>query len=225
MKFKFFPLFCVVFALVLSCQKKTDNSASKLAHELYDHLIEQKKYFYEVEYSEGLANQKPNFELFGTGKLTRSSYGSLSRFYFGLTPDEKNNYLQLIRNEDQAIETITSAIFDESGIDVLADSLHNAILLNPEWLKLLIEKAEKTSVTQTTSDNSIAFLFPSQNRKIVVTCSKQNNELLHLSLSRDLADKTTYVREWHFKHLNKESYESQIALHRKQLKEGQRNFL
>lgn len=225
MKFKFFPLLWVVFALALSCQKKTDNSASKLAHELYDHLIEQKKYFYEVEYSEGLTNQAPLFQLFGTGKLTRSSYASLSGFYFGLTPQEKENYLQLIRNDNQTIETLTSNTFDDSSIDVLADSLHSAILLNPEWLKALIEGAENVSVIQTTSENTLEFLFPSQSRKIVVVSSQEERELLQLTVVRELGANNQYERKWNFKHLNQEAYQDQIAAHQKQLKAVQRNFL
>ncbi|GAA5037001.1 hypothetical protein GCM10011506_32860 [Marivirga lumbricoides] len=225
MRINIFPLAVVFLTLVLSCQKKYEDQGTNSIKALYGNLTEQKKYYYEVEYTEGLAHQEPVFLLYGTGKLTRSSYGSLSGFYFGLTKSVKENYLQIIRNDDQTIENLISTDFDDAAIDVLADSLHSAILLNPEWLLTLINEAEKMSVKNADEGSLITLTFPNRKRTIEIISSEDNKELLQLSIHRSLPDNSTYSRKWYFKYLQNDVYDEQVAIFSKQSGAASKNFL
>lgn len=217
------PFAFILASIFASCERP--NEANRAVHQLYENLTAQKKYFYEVEYAEGIVNEEPLFKLFGTGKLTRNYYGSLSGFYFGFSEAEKNNHLQLIRNEGETVGSLTSLTMDDAGIDVVSDSLQSAILLNPEWLMSFLEQAQSISIGQTALGNRLEFEFPDKKRKIQLISSKHHKELLHLAIWSKLPDGKPYCRQWNFNYLERESFQEQLAIYQKQLHEEQKPFL
>ncbi len=224
MKANFSLLSIILFSIILSCQSPAINE-QVLLNELYNNLIEQRKYTYEVAYSEGFLNEKPSFILFGTGKLTRNSDRSISRFYFGPKAHKKEHAFFALNNAGYYTEQIKSTIYEESSADVLADSLQSAILLNPEILLNLIETKDKLEVCQVKGGLQFEFYNKTMKRHLIIESDKENKLLSKVSIHQKAYNNRDYVRSWSFNFLNKDEYQVQLAICEKQYEDANRLFL
>lgn len=224
MKANFSLLSIIVFSVILSCQSPAIDE-EVLLNELYNNLMEQRKYTYEVAYSEGFINEKPSFKLFGTGKLTRNSDMSISRFFFGPQATKKEHAFFSLNNGGYYTEQIKSSMYEESNADVLSDSLQSAILLNPEILLNLAMTEDKVEVCQTKGGFQYEFYNKEVKRYLIIDSDHDNQLLSKISIHQKAYDNRDYVRSWSFHFLNKDEYQEQLAICEKQYEEANRLFL
>ncbi|MBK6266403.1 hypothetical protein JKA74_15265 [Marivirga sp. S37H4] len=213
----------ICFSIILSCQQPSED---ELIHDIHNTLITQRQYFYHVEYAEGSKETPSIFRLFGTGKLSRNKQSSISQFYFGLNKDRKDNYLHLIQYEGEAIEQLHSLIFDEAGIDVLTDSLHSAILLNPDLILSLKKNSDQVSTGKIENDDLffIEFINKKEETKIVLK-TDPSYQLTGVNIYLNYGSGEQYYRSWSFQYLDKGTYQEQIAQSEKQLQSNPKTFL
>lgn len=224
MKTNFGLLSIIIFSVTLACQSP-NGMENKLLNELYKNLEEQRRYTYEVAYSEGFINEIPAFSLFGTGKLVRNGGSSLSSFYFGTEGHNNEHFLFMMNMEGQYTEMVKSILFEEESADILADSLQSAILVNPEILLSLAEKGNEITVCEQKEGFKYEFFNQQVNRLVIIEADKENESLSKISIHQKVYNNRDYIRTWDFKHLNKEVYEEQIANCEQQFKNVNRRFL
>lgn len=223
MKSNSYLLSIIIFSTILACQTP-GNTEQVLLDELYENLVEQRKYTYEVSYSEGYLNEKPLFNLYGTGKLTRNGASSLSRFYFGPAVNKKEHAFFMIHNQGHYTEQIKSILFEESHADILADSLQSAILINPDIL-LRLKGENKVEVCKINGGFQFEFYNQLEKRHILIETDQENQTLSKISIHQKSYNNRDYIRTWSFNHLNKEEYKEQLAICEKQFESVNRMFL
>jgi hypothetical protein len=224
MKANFCLLSLIIFCITIACQSPFSNE-EKILKELYSNLVDQRKFIYEVTYAEGFVNELPSFSLYGTGKLVRNAANSLSSFYFGPMPDEKEHYFFMLHNQSQYTEQIKSQIYDEGSADIVADSLHSAFLLNPEILLNLAEKEDQITICRQNGVFQYEFYNQQLNRHIIIETDKENHTLNKISIYQKSSNNLDYMRSWSFNHLSEEAYNEQFAVCAVQFESVNRRFL
>ncbi len=224
MRSYFYLLFVIAFSTVLACQSP-GNRELNAVRDLHNNLVDQRKYTYEVAYSEGFLQENPAFKLFGTGKLTRHGTNSLSRFYFGLEKNQKEHAFFMIHNNGHYTEHIKSVLFDESSADFLADSLQSAILLNPNLLMSLAENEERLEVNEGAEGIHYEFYNELAKRLIIIEADQKNESIRKISIKKKISGNRDYLRTWHFRYLNENDFKEQLSICEQKFESVNRKFL
>ncbi len=212
----------ICFSIILSCQQPSTEDTIEKFHKS---LVTQREYFYEVEYIEGHKNKEPAFHLYGTGKLSRNKQSIISGFYFGIEEERKDNYMLLIKHEGESIEQLDSLIFNDKAIDVLSDSLHSAVLLNPDLIYSLLENASHTNVVQNEEKDIHYVEFLEQSKRKILIHFNENNLITEIVIENYPEKENGYYRSWSFNYLTKNKYKEQLAVYEKQNFENPKAFL
>ncbi len=175
--------------------------------EVYESLSEQRQFYYNVEYSLDGSSYKSTSSLYGLVSLNRNSDSGVSSSYFGLTQKHLPNYLQSMYLKNEWIRDLSSNIFDLNAADILTDSLHSPILINPELLIGIQEKSNKiTKHRLNEKDIKWTFNLEKEASELVLIWNEKLKKITELEYKYDVKSTNTYSRKWSFEYISKSDF-------------------
>ncbi|WP_296618642.1 hypothetical protein [Marivirga sp.] len=215
--------FILILLAGISCsvpEKHTDLS------DVFKSLSEQKQFYYNVEYSILKPQEGMISSLYGTVSLNRNSESGISSAYFGLSDKNMPNYLHSIYLKHEWISELSSNSFDYSDVDLIADSLHSPILINPELLFKI--EADSVRITeQEINEKSMKWIFDLKQKtdQVVIMWDKTLNKVTELEYKYDVNSENTYSRKWTFEYLAKTEYNTLASSYKQQNQIARQPFL
>lgn len=135
--------FILILLAGISCSEPERQSDFS---EIYESLLKQKQVYYNVEYNINNNDEEPSSRLYGMVSLNRNADSGISSGYFGLVQNHFPNYLHSLYLKNDWIYNLSSNLFHLQDADVLTDSLHSPILINPYLLlKLRLDQLKLQS--------------------------------------------------------------------------------
>ncbi|WKK80580.2 hypothetical protein [Marivirga arenosa] len=215
-------LFIGLLIFGISCSEPDDKGLVKI----YDSLVNQKQFYYQVEYSQYKIQDQYAEKLFGIVDLNRNSYSGISNAYFGKSESEINNFLQTIYTGKNWLYNLSSFQFKYSDSDILTDSLHSPLLINPEVLFNIKDNSSNISFQELNNDLQ-KWVFELKNKPdhLILIWSKKDKKLTELEYVYNVNSKDSYSRKWVFDYLTPKLYKSLQNDHEALLKNSQESFL
>ncbi|ADR20507.1 hypothetical protein MATR_18720 [Marivirga tractuosa] len=218
----------LVFILILiagvSCSEPENKSE---VNDIYEALVEQKHFYYNVEYTlNNGPKHSPISSIYGLVGLNRSAASGISSAYFGLDTDYLPNYLNTIYLESNCIFSISSNIFDLGSADLIMDSLHSPLLLNPDLL-VQMEEGSVNIDRKVICDNTVKLTFDLDQRvnQLVLVWDGQLRKIIELEYRYGINSDHSYSRKWSFDHLSKSDYLALESRYKDQNQITQQPFL
>lgn len=207
----FIFIFLLIAGIACSQPEKVDDIS-----EIHQSLAEQKHFYYNVDYSicdfKGMAINN----LYGLVALNRNSDSGISSAYFGLQKNQQHHYLHSMFLNYQWIHNIQSPSYKLADADVITDSLHSPVLLNPEVL-LQIKEDSVRITNQKISDNAVKWIFELKNKPdhLVLFWDQDQEKITEIEYKYAVNSENTYSRKWAFDYLTKSEF-SQLEIGFKQ---------
>lgn len=201
-----FAIVSLIFITGFSCsQPKNDSDISRI----YEALAEQKHFYYNVEYSVNEPkNEKLNRSIFGSVALNKSARSGISTAYFGLKEQHLPNYLKSIYLNNEWIYHLSSSTFDQTAIDLVRDSLHSPLLINPQILFQL--EANSTHVNQIKINQQCTewhFNLKHKNAQLILLWDEDLKKIISLEYRHLVNSDENYSRKWIFKYISQYEFE------------------
>jgi hypothetical protein len=198
--------FIFIFFLIagISCsqpESETDIDA------IYQSLAEQKHLFYNVEYSISNSEGSATSNLFGLVALNRNSDSGLSSAYFGIDRNQQPHYLHSMFLNHQWIYNLQSPRYDVEDADLLTDSLHSPVLINPDVLLQIKEDSVKVS-KQKIDDKFIKWTFELSHKpdQLILVWNKDQERISEIEYKYAVKSPNTYSRKWAFEYIAKSEF-------------------
>ncbi|WMN11110.1 hypothetical protein QYS49_37235 [Marivirga salinae] len=196
--------FILLLLAGISCsepEKQSDLS------EIYESLSEQKHFYYNLNYTINNSSKQLSTSLYGMVALNRNSDSGISSGYFGMNQKQFPNYLHSMYLNNEWIHDLSSNIFDLYDADVLTDSLHSPILINPDLLFDI--KANSNSIAQHKINNEhIKWIFNLEEKhdQLILVWSENLKKITELEYKYDVNSPNSYSRKWSFDYLSKTEF-------------------
>lgn len=196
--------FILILLAGISC---SDPKMEKDISEVYESLLEQRQFYYNVEYNINNKNEEASSSLYGTVSLNRDAISGISSGYFGLTKAQLSNYLHSIYFKNEWIHDLSSNVFDLNDADVLTDSLHSPILINPNILfEIQANSSEITKQRMNGDDIKWIFHLEKEEEQLVLVWNEKHEKLIELEYKYDVNTENTYSRKWSFDYFSNDEY-------------------
>ncbi|WP_375577687.1 hypothetical protein ABWH96_11575 [Marivirga tractuosa] len=195
--------------------------------EIYKSLSEQRHFYYNVEYTinkPGVESHNPS--IYGFVALNRNSDSGISSAYFGLEENQLPNYLHSIYLKSDWIYDLSSNKFSLNDADLIIDSLHSPILINPELL-FEIEADSVKIKQQKVSEEDIKLTFDLKQKpdQLVLMWNDELNKITSLEYRYAVNSENTFSRKWSFEYLAKSEYDKTKSRFKSQNQIAQQPFL
>ncbi|MGM0582520.1 MAG: hypothetical protein ACQETL_17710 [Bacteroidota bacterium] len=215
--------FILILLAGISCsepEKKKDLS------EIHKSLIEQKQFYYNVEYSIINSLDQSTSKLFGTVSLNRNTDSGISSGYFGLAKNQLPNYLHSMYLKNDWIHDLSSNLFDLQDADVLSDSLHSPILINPNLL-FEIESNSRKITKQKSENENVKWIFhlAEKAEQLVLVWNEEHKKVIELEYRYDLDYDHSYSRKWSYDYLSKSEFNVLTMVYKHQNQTAEQPFL
>lgn len=174
---------------------------------IYDYISEQKHFYYNVEYNINTKDENSSLSLYGMVSLNRNSDSGISSGYFGLTNNQLPNFIHSIYLKNDWIYNLSSNIFELKDADLITDSLHSPILLNPELLFKI--EADSVQITRTKiSKRDIQFTFDLKRKpdQLILVWNEKAKRITELEYKYNINSGNAYSRKWSYDYLSKTEY-------------------
>jgi hypothetical protein len=191
----------IIFALVAFISCSVPEKKNEIA-EIYQSLSEQRNFYYFIDYSYINSKDESSSSIFGLVSLNRNSNSGISTAYFGNNREKLPNYLHSIYLDRKWIHNLSSNIFALESVDVITDSLHSPVLINPEVL-LKIETESHTITQNVIDEENVEWVFDLRNTddQLILIWNEALNRISKLQYIYDVNSKNTYSRKWSFHYL------------------------
>jgi hypothetical protein len=185
--------------------------------EVFNSLSEQKQFYYNVNYSVYSPQNGIYSNLYGSVSLNRNSDSGISSAYFGLNNGNRPNYLHSIYLKNDWIHDLSSHIFDLNDADILTDSLHSPILINPNLL-FEIEADSVQTTQQRISERMIKWTFDLNQKsdQLVLVWDSTINKIATVEYKYDVNSDNSYSRRWCFEYLSKSEFNQSESMYKHQ---------
>jgi len=197
-------IFIFLLLMGISCSEPKSHSE---IDDIYQSLSDQKHFYYNVKYSINKPHEKSTSSLHGLVSLNRNADSGISAAYFGLQPMQRPNYINSIYLQQNWIHELSSNIFNIERADVLSDSLHSPILLNPNILFKI--EADSVKVTKNRiSESKVKWTFHLNHKpnQLLVTWDEKLDTLTELECRYNVNSENAYSRKWEFDYISKQGF-------------------
>jgi hypothetical protein len=160
-----------------------------------------------VEYSISKQEDISSSKLYGLVHLNRNSESGISSAYFGNNKKLHPNYLHSMYLNHQWIYNISSHRYDINDADIISDSLHSPVLINPALL-LQIEADSLEIRNQSLDKRTMQYVFDlkDQAEQLLLVWDSEDEKILEIEYIYELNTEGTYSRKWAFDYLAKSEY-------------------
>lgn len=216
-------IFICLLLLGASCSQP-DKEAD--ISEMYNSIASQKHFYYNVEYRLNSFNTEPASTLYGLVSLNRNSESGISSAFFGTNEAQQTHHLQSMYLQNEWIYNISSQRFDVQDADVITDSLHSPILLNPALLWKF--KEDSVSVSRTRIDpTSVRWTFDFRHKpdQMLLLWNDEQKVIKEIEYVYNVESKSTYSRKWSFDYLSKDQYNELEGQYSIQKEASRQSFL
>lgn len=198
--------FIFIFLLIagVSCSQPDDKGDIE---PIYQSLTEQKHFYYNVEYSICNANGAVTNDFYGLVALNRNSDSGISSAYFGTNESQKEHYLHSIYLKDQWIYDLQSPSYRLEDADLITDSLHSPILLNPDQL-WQIEQDSVSIANQKIDRKYEKWTFELRDKpdQLIVFWNSEINKITEIEYKYAVKSPNTYSKKWSFDYMAKSEF-------------------
>lgn len=213
-------LFFILFLLAgISCSEPEGNTELS---EVYKAISAQNRLYYNVEYSIHKPKESA-YSVYGTISLNRNSDSGISSAFFGINEEEKSSYMHSMYLNSSWIHDLSSNIFDIEFADLLSDSLHSPVLINPSVI-LDLEADSANLRKEQISDNLVRWTFnlKQKNDQMVLIWNDELRKLIELRYRYNLNSENTYSRKWVFEYMSESDFKQlEVGLRQMHEKEFQ----
>jgi len=186
----------------VTCVSCADSNKQACIDDVYQSLTEQKRFYYKVDYNISKPAEKSILNLNGLVSLNRNSDSGISAAYFGLNQALPSNYLHSLYLSPNWIHEMSSNLFDIESADILFDSLHSPILLNPDILYDLKEETHR--ITKVKNENGLfklVFDLEKEEDRLIVVWDNELDKLIEVEYQYNVKSTDFYSRTWSFSYL------------------------
>jgi len=208
----------------VSCSEPKSHSEIE---DIYQSLSDQKHFYYHVEFSITKPGDKhSNSNMYGLVALNRNLDSGISSAYFGLEDGYLPHYLHSIYLNNEWIYELSSNNFDHKDADLIVDTLHSPILVNPQLLfKIEEDSAHITHKKISEEDTKWTFDMEENVDQLVLIWNEKLNRITELEYKYNVNSKDTYSKKWGFKYLAKSEYDKSKIKYKNQNQTIQQPFL
>lgn len=194
--------------------------------EIYNSISEQRQFYYNVEYSINNSLDQSISKLFGSVSLNRNSDSGISSGYFGLTQSQLPNYLHSIYLKNDWIHDLSSNLFDLNHADILTDSLHSPILINPEYLFEIENNSSKIKREKINNEGvKWTFNLAQKPDQLTLVWNEKLNKITELEYIYNAHSENAYSRKWSFDYLSKSEFNTLAMEYKHQNQTAHQPFL
>jgi hypothetical protein len=174
---------------------------------IYQSLADQKHLFYNVKYSICNSSGTAMENLYGMVALNRNSDSGISSAYFGLDRNQQPHYLHSMFLNYQWIYTLQSPRYDLEDADLITDSLHSPVLINPDVLLQIEQDSVKVS-KQKIDDKFIKWTFELRNKpdQLILVWNEDQERISEIEYQYAVKSPNTYSRKWAFDYMAKSDF-------------------
>jgi hypothetical protein len=186
----------------------SQNGSRQGISEIYHSLQDQSYFQYKVKYSIYHPNgQKKDSNLYGLVSLNRNTDSGISSAFFGLNKLNQLNYLQSIYLDNEWIFNLSSERFDLADSDIIVDSLHSPILLNPDVILQIANDSVRVSHYEI-DKNQIEYIFELMQKpdQLRLVWSTEHEKITEIQYQYNVNSENSYSRKWDFEYLTKAEY-------------------
>lgn len=205
-------LICIFSSI--SCSSPVHNS--KLSS-IYESIAAQKQLYYTVEHLIQRPSDDVNLKLYGLVSLNRNLESGISSAYFGFHQKKLPNYLQSLFLKNEWVYNLSSTEVDHEYADIINDSIHSPILLNPNVL-LNLESDSSAIAQERISEDKVKWVLDLTQKgdKLVLIWNEKLKNIMELKYFYEIGSKNTYSKTWKFNYLTKNQYNSLAITYQQQ---------
>jgi hypothetical protein len=195
-----------IFFLIagISCSQPEKNPD---INAIYQSLADQKHLFYNVEYSICNSEGSATNNLFGLVALNRNSDSGISSAYFGHQRNQQAHYIHSMFLQHDWVYILSSPRYNVEDADVITDSLHSPVLLNPELLLQINEDSVSIS-NQNMGNGSVKWIFELKNKpdQLILVWNDNQEKISEIEYKYAINSDNTYSRKWAFDYISKSEF-------------------
>ncbi|SMG12846.1 hypothetical protein SAMN05661096_00547 [Marivirga sericea] len=215
--------FILILLAGISCSEPAQRNDLSAIHQS---LLEQRHFYYSVQYTISSSFDQSEESLYGLVSLNRNSDSGISSAYFGRSSETLPNYLSSMYLNRHWIHELSSSIFDVESADILTDSLHSPILINPDLLFGIQAESNAISLHEINAENvKWTFDLKHKDDQFSFIWNKALNKITELEYSYDVTSDNAYSRKWAFNYLLKSDYKQLATGYKHQNQIADQSFL